>query len=46
MWYRRETKGKSNKIDQLKLLQEITLMKNYEPCEDMSKSKKKSNRIS
>ena len=40
MWSRCEAIGQSNHVDQLKLLQEITLMKNCEFCEDMPKSKK------
>ena len=36
--------GKSNQVHQLKLRQKITLMKNSEFCEDMSKSKN-ANRI-
>ena len=34
-----EVMGQSNQIYQLKLLQKITLMKNSELCENMSKSK-------
>ena len=45
MWYRCEAMGQSNQLDQLKLLQEITLMKNREFCEHMLKSKN-SNRVS
>ena len=37
MWYTWEFQGQSNQDHQLKLLQKI--MKNYEFCEDMSKSK-------
>ena len=37
MWYRCEAMGKSNQVHQLKLLQNITLMKNCDFCEDMSK---------
>ena len=39
MWYRCEAMGQSNQVDQMKLLQEVTLMKNCDFCEDMSKSK-------
>ena len=34
-----EAMGQSNQVDKLKLLQMITLMKNCDFCEDMSKSK-------
>ena len=37
IWYRCETIGQSNQVDQLKLLQKITLMQICEFCEDMSK---------
>ena len=40
MWYKCKVMGQSNQVHQLKLLQRITLMKNSEFCEDMSKSKK------
>ena len=39
MWNRREAMGQSNQADQLKLIQKITLIKNCDFCEDMSKSK-------
>ena len=39
MWHACEVIGQSNKVHQLKLLQKITLMKNSEFCEDMSKSR-------
>ena len=34
MWHKYEVMGKSNQAHQLKLLQKIRLMKNYEFCED------------
>ena len=37
MWYECEVIGQSNHFHQFKLLQKITLMKNSELCEDMSK---------
>ena len=37
MWYRCGALGQSNQVDQLKLLQKITLMKICEFCGDMSK---------
>ena len=39
MWYKCEVMGQSNKVHQLKLLQNITLMKSSEFWEDMSKSR-------
>ena len=45
MWYRCEAIGQSNQADQLKLLQNITLMTNCEFCEDLSKSEN-TNRVS
>ena len=39
MWYRCKALGQSNKVHQLQLLQKVTLMKNCDFCEDMSKSK-------
>ena len=38
--------GQSNQVDQMKLLQKITLIKDCEFCEDMSKLKKNANRAS
>ena len=40
MWYRCEAFGQWNQVHQLQLLQKITLMKNCEFFEDMSKLKK------
>ena len=37
MWYRREVMGQSNQVHQLQLLQNVTLMKNCDFREDMSK---------
>ena len=37
MWYKCEFMGQLNQVYQLKLLQKITLMKNSEFYEDMSK---------
>ena len=39
MWHKCEGTGQSNQVQQLKLLQKISLMKNSKSCEDMSKSK-------
>ena len=40
MWYRCKALGQSNQVHQLLLLQKVTLMKNCDFCEDMSKQKK------
>ena len=40
MWHKCEVIGQSNQVHQLKLRLKITLMKNSQFCEDMSKSKK------
>ena len=40
MWYKCEVIRQFNQVHQLKLLLKITLMKNSQFCEDMSKSKK------
>ena len=45
MWYRCEDLWQSNQVHQLQLLQKVTLMKNCDFCEDMSKSKN-ANRVS
>ena len=37
MWQKGEVIGQSNQVHQLKLLKKITLMKNSEFCDDMSK---------
>ena len=39
MLYRGEAMGQSNQVHQLQLLQKVTLMKNFDFCVDMSKSK-------
>ena len=39
MWYSCEAMGQSNRVDQSKLLQKITVMKYCDFCKDMSKSK-------
>ena len=44
MWHKCEVMGQSNQVHQMKLIQKITLMKNSEFCENMSKSKN-ANRI-
>ena len=41
MWYKCEVMGQLNQVHQLKLLQKVTLVKNSDICEDMSKSKNK-----
>ena len=38
MWYRCEALGQSNQVHQLQLLQKVTVMKNCDFCEEMSKS--------
>ena len=45
MWYRCEALGQSNQVHYLQLLQKVTLMKNCDFCEDMSKLKH-ANRVS
>ena len=39
MWYNCEALGQSNQVHQLQLLQKVTLMKNCDFSEDMSKTK-------